>query len=57
MISVDFSACFEWLNEDWQSLGLGLTPNFGLTGYKTHYLLYYGGARGLERQRDTIGGK
>lgn len=54
MISVDFSACFEWLNEDRQSHGLGLTPNFGLTGYKTHYLLYYGGReRVRESERET----
>lgn len=51
MIRVDFSACFEWLNEDRQSHSLGLTPNFGLTCYKTHYLLYYGGG-GKERERE-----
>lgn len=52
MTSVDFTACFEWLNEDWQSIGLWPTPNFGLTGYKTHYLLCYVGARGLETDRE-----
>ena len=51
-----FAACFEWLNEDRQSHGLGLTPNFELTGYKTHCLLYYGGARELKTERDTNGG-
>lgn len=52
MTSVDFTACFEWLNEDWQSIGLWPTPNFGLTGYKTHYLLCYVGARGLKTDRE-----
>lgn len=41
MIRKDFSVGFEWLSEDWQSFSLGLTPNFGLTGCKTHNLLYY----------------
>lgn len=50
MISVDISACFEWLNEDRRSHGLGLTPNFGLTGYKTHYLLYYGGTERVRKR-------
>lgn len=35
---VDFPVCFEWLNEDRLSLSLELILNFGLTGYKTHYL-------------------
>lgn len=41
MIRKGFSVGFEWLSEDWQSFSLGLTPNFGLTGCKTHNLLYY----------------
>lgn len=53
MTRKDFSACFEWLSEDRESHGLGLTPNFGLTGYKTHYLLYYGGGRGGKTESET----
>lgn len=48
LITEDFSACSKWLSEDWQSHGLGLTPNFGLTGYKTYYLLYYVGEKRLD---------
>lgn len=47
--------------------GAGLTPNFGLTGYKTHRLLYHGGSKekggddwrgaGLEQRGRKMKGK
>lgn len=58
MIRKDFSVGFEWLSEDWQSFSLGLTPNFGLTGCKTHNLLYYVmRQRAIKRERGLIEGK
>lgn len=43
--------CLFWMAR-WNH-GLGLTPNFGITGYKAPYLLYYGGSK--ESENDMIG--
>lgn len=45
VIIADILDCSEWAQ--WNRR-LGLTPNLRLTGYKTPYLLYYGGSEETE---------
>lgn len=48
-IGVDISARSEGLNKN---ESLKLTPNSGLTGFKTHHLPHYGGLEG--ESKDSI---